>query len=673
MLKSAKLQLRGNAEITSSGINLRTASGSLGPHNFSLSGEIPFATKNLQLSLDASVDGPDLADVVSLFAVVDRVPSMPYKLGGKLSFADNRLTLKPVSGSIGDNQIKTDGTLEFGHDTPNIDLQITASGKNLASVLQTQGIEGGPAEPYSISANLALTDAAVRISALNFKTSDDQVQGTIAVEEKAGSPLINFDLSASGANLQELLSTIPGYIPAAVPFDIQAKGKIEKKQVEIPQLSAKFGAASLSLSGTLDLPPNLKATGVQLKASGPHLSDLGVPTGWVPADIPFSISAAMGGTTNQLEVSDFNITIGPSDLRGTFKLNIENKPEVELQLDSNVLDIRALQEQFQRTSAQQEQAPDKAASAKKDQRLIPDEPIPVELLNSANGTVKVRIDQMLGQRFVLGTVSIDATLRDGKLDIPDFSAATNKGNLHSAIHVFPTGAQTHIEVTATAKNLVLAIGELDNELRKNHPGQDVDLHLISQGDTYRTMAAGLNGYLWFRGGERQIKVTDLGFLFGDFLSEIFTTINPFAEKDPYQTVECDRIFFEIVNGVAQTSPAILLRTDKINMRSVGAVNLTTEKIDFSIETSPRKGIGISAGDLVNPFVKISGTMANPGLAMDPAGTLIEGGAAVATLGITLVAKSMYKRWLSPRDPCSKLTNDARKIRTKQDPNHVPAD
>jgi len=673
ILKTANITLRGEAGITPTGVDIKSASGAIGTHNYSVKGELPLHAENLQLQFDTNIDGPDLADLVSIFAETDRVPGMPYRLGGTLSFATNRLTLKPISGSIGDNKLSTNGTLEFGDNTLGIDLQFSVDGKDLGSVLQTQGIEGGPAKPYSVSARLAMADDAIRISALDFNTSDDQLQGAITVARKEGAPLINFDLSSKGANLQALLPDIPGYQPAAVPFDVQAKGNIEKEQVHIPQLSAKFGTASLTLSGTLNLPPNLKATGIQLKATGPNLSDLGTPTGWGSANVPFSIAASMGGTTNYLEASDFNITIGASDLRGAFNLNIEDKPEVELQLNSNVLDIRALQKNLQRTSERPEQEPDEAKPVSKDQRLIPDEPIPADMLNSVNGTVKVRIGQMLSQRSELKAISIDGTLRDGKLDIPNFSASTQKGRLQSEIHVFPTGAQTGVEVTATAKNLVLAIGELDDELRKNHPGQDVDLHLTSQGDTYRTMASGLNGYIWFRGGERQIRSADLGILFGDFLSEVFESINPFAKKDPYQTMECDRIFFEIVDGVAQTSPAIFMRTDKLNITAVGAVNLTTEKLDFAIETSPRKGIGLSAGDLVNPFVKVSGTMAKPGLALDPAGTLIEGGAAVATMGISMVAKSMYKRWLGPREPCAKLTEQAREIRKKQDPTHVPAD
>ena len=114
-------------------------------------------------------------------------------------------------------------------------------------------------------------------------------------------------------------------------------------EVNIPNLSAKLGSATINLSGTVDLPPNLKATGVSFTASGPNLSELGATKGLVPAAIPFDISATMGGTTNNVEINDFNITAGPSDLHGAFRLNTEGKPEAELQLTSAVLDIRTLQ------------------------------------------------------------------------------------------------------------------------------------------------------------------------------------------------------------------------------------------------------------------------------------------------------------------------------------------
>jgi hypothetical protein len=118
---------------------------------------------------------------------------------------------------------------------------------------------------------------------------------------------------------------------------------------------------------------------------------------------------------------------------------------------------------------------------------------------------------------------------------------------------------------------------------------------------------------------------------------------------------------------------VLLRTDKLNMTAAGTINLSNEKLNVSIETTPRTGIGLSASDLLNPFVSIQGTLNKPYLMLDPANALIQGGAAVATMGMSVVAKSMYKRWLSPRNPCEKLTEDARKLLEKSYPDHPPAD
>jgi hypothetical protein len=46
--------------------------------------------------------------------------------------------------------------------------------------------------------------------------------------------------------------------------------------------------------------------------------------------------------------------------------------------------------------------------------------------------------------------------------------------------------------------------------------------------------------------------------------------------------------------------------------------------------------------------------------MDAKGSAIEGGAAVATAGLTIVAKGLWGRWFSTKDPCGKFIQEARK-------------
>jgi hypothetical protein len=73
---------------------------------------------------------------------------------------------------------------------------------------------------------------------------------------------------------------------------------------------------------------------------------------------------------------------------------------------------------------------------------------------------------------------------------------------------------------------------------------------------------------------------------------------------------------------------------------------------------PRKGLGISLSNLVNPYIKVTGTLAKPSLVLDPESVLIEGGVAVATAGISILAKSFKDRFLSDKDPCGTALKNA---------------
>ena len=60
------------------------------------------------------------------------------------------------------------------------------------------------------------------------------------------------------------------------------------------------------------------------------------------------------------------------------------------------------------------------------------------------------------------------------------------------------------------------------------------------------------------------------------------------------------------------------------------------------------------------YVKLGGTLANPRLILDPAGAAVSGGAAVATGGLSILAGSMWDRWIATSgDPCKRLIKAAR--------------
>jgi len=679
ILRSEKLSLSGDATIIQDGIRLAGTEGQLGQHNVRADGDLLFGSGDLSASMNAAVSGQDLANLVTLFVATDDVPDLPYKFAGELDFADRQLKLKPVKGTLGTNNLEATGVLKFATGLPDIDLDINANGPDLSELPGKFGITGLPVGGYTLGGLFSLSKSGIEFSKIKLTAADSIFEGSVSSGQPESATELRFDLRTKGKNLREFLPDIPKYVPAAEPFSVTTRGSLSKEQVEIERFNATVGTATIVLAGTVDLPPEVQMTGLSLKASGPDLRDIGAFNDWQFAEIPFAVSATMQGNADTLQISDLQATAGPSDLQGKLKLDLQGRPQFEAILTSKILNVVALQERLadEPTSTAGSPAGQPAAAANsskdKDKRLIPNWDIPTDSLAAIDGSLQLKVGKLMSRRTDLKEVDLKASLQNGILDISRFAAATGNGDLNGSLRLTPRQDTNDIEASLTAKRLIFAIDRLDDYLRQTGTGQDVDLYLKASGNNLREIAAGLNGYLWLRGGERKISTTDFGIVFGDFLTEVISAVNPFVKKEPYQTLECSRLFFEATDGKLKTAPVVLLRTDKLNMTAAGTINLSNEKLNVSIETTPRTGIGLSASDLLNPFVSIQGTLNKPYLMLDPANALIQGGAAVATMGMSVVAKSMYKRWLSPRNPCEKLTEDARKLLEKSYPDHPPAD
>jgi hypothetical protein len=80
---------------------------------------------------------------------------------------------------------------------------------------------------------------------------------------------------------------------------------------------------------------------------------------------------------------------------------------------------------------------------------------------------------------------------------------------------------------------------------------------------------------------------------------------------------------------------------------------------------------VSATDFITPFAKLEGTLSSPRITLDPKGTVVEGGAAVATFGLSILAKGFWKRRVGSRKICEKVAGKAIEIRRARDPGAVP--
>jgi hypothetical protein len=255
---------------------------------------------------------------------------------------------------------------------------------------------------------------------------------------------------------------------------------------------------------------------------------------------------------------------------------------------------------------------------------------------------------------------IDALVSEGALKVEKLSLASKRGGyLALTAELLPNesgGADFALDVDG--KDLVMGFKAKTDEDLQDLPLIELRAKLAANGETYREMAGSFDGYIRLVSGAGRFRAGSLSIFTQDFLSELIGTVNPFSKTDPYTNVECAVIVLHLDDGVISGKPALVQQTDKLRIFANTTIDLKTEELDADFKTVPRKGLGISLTGLVNPYIKLTGTLAKPSVILDPEAVLVEGGIAVATAGLSILAKSFKDRFLSDKDPCGTALSKA---------------
>jgi uncharacterized protein involved in outer membrane biogenesis len=199
-------------------------------------------------------------------------------------------------------------------------------------------------------------------------------------------------------------------------------------------------------------------------------------------------------------------------------------------------------------------------------------------------------------------------------------------------------------------------------VRNARPRVEFAMEFAGEGATWRELAQSLDGTLSATSGAGALPVTTMNLLFGNLWGDLVATVMPAVGAADTTNVRCLAAFLNTTDGVIQTAPALVMQTDKVNVIAHGSVDLRTEQINFYLNTAPRRGrVDVSVAEIVNPYMKVTGTLASPGLAVDPRGALFSGGAAVATAGISILAKGAWDRLFKAEDPCAAASAEATRL------------
>jgi hypothetical protein len=182
------------------------------------------------------------------------------------------------------------------------------------------------------------------------------------------------------------------------------------------------------------------------------------------------------------------------------------------------------------------------------------------------------------------------------------------------------------------------------------PATDMTVRLVSRGDSLHKLAATANGEVIISQGAGRLPGGLLEKLSSDLLTQLLSALNPIAKSEPFTQWDCGVYRLDVVDGSANIA-ALYAQTKNIKVVGGGSIDFNTEKLNIEFNTKPRKGIGVSADMFVSPFVALKGTLAAPQIGLNQKGALLTSGTALATGGLSLLARAAADRAGGVTDDC----------------------
>ncbi|GEM_PF-1480888 len=590
---------------------------------------------------DLEARGGSLATLVGGFADAAYVPNQPFEVDAAVLLDAGGLRIQKVAGSLGSASIEGDGLLAFTSSIHGSRFSASASGpafEELENSFAGLRVRRGP---FRLSGSIAFSADAIMLEQIDLERPGGRAKLDLEMGRSASGQWMTFNARASGGDIRDLFHGKGGFDLLALPFSLQVEGSRQGDRWSFLDAKAEVGDAVATADGVIDLRGSTSTARFNLQVAIPSLAGFGRFGERAFRDQALALDTEIRGGSGVLSAERLNLKIGESDLHGTLEVQAGDVPMVDLVVTSNSVVIAP----FLEAPA----TPSEPVALQSDGRMIPDIAMPYDALATFNAAVDIDVGHFQHENLVLRNVSMDATVADGVLDVSNFSFDPVSGSARAQLRLDPAGGGTGY-LRAVGRNIYFGTVGTDADAR---PHGDWDVNLEFTGMDLRSALSNTDGIVFVRrfGGRIDRGNRVLSMLYGDVLEEILNTVNPFRKTEPYTAIECIIVATEINSGKLESAPTSLFSSDKLLIVARVLADLGTEKIELGFRTEPKRRLSISAGEIINPYIAVVGTMAKPRLAVDQKGVLITGGAAVATGGLTILAQGVWNRLSRGNDPC----------------------
>ena len=641
---------KGEIEWRQPGLLLRGVTINAGGEALAVDGALgrPALAEGMDLRVDLS--GASAARTGERFGVKG-LPAAAYRVAARIRRQQQRWLLTGLTAKIAAATLQLDGVLGAPPRYLATNLAFAVNGPALTDFGSlVRGMELPRNAFRAAGAVTVSNDDALHVSGAKVTVGDATATISLDLGLPFDARFLRFDIDATVPDPPSIFVGLGGVENLGSNLHINAAGQRLGEQWSFDRLRLGSDIGLVDVRGAITLLPQFSAQDAHFELDTPSLRRTGLPSGHQWPDLPLLVRGRISTSKRNLSLTDLAGRLGASEFTGTVGAHgSPDKPDYDLQLAFTRLDLDPYLARQHSPAAPATSAIAGDSSAPR--RLIPDEALPLPPLNALSGSVDLRAQtlHLWGQEYQ--GLRIQTTLQDGRLQLNslEITGQTGKLSLHGMLAVMGRGAQVQISATGTK----LALRPMPLGLGGPDVGQfTADVDLRAAGSTLRQLATTLNGRIRLvgRGGRVTNSLITSGS--NSFRKELMRNLNPMATRQPTTDVDCAVYLLRARDGIVTTDPTLVLRTREVTIVSVGSVDLHTEKIDFNFKTAPRTGLGFGLMELINPYIKVNGTLANPGLTLDPTGALVNGGAAFATAGLSVVATTLWDRFVQSGDPCA---------------------
>lgn len=397
-------------------------------------------------------------------------------------------------------------------------------------------------------------------------------------------------------------------------------------------LSLANGETRVTAKGTLADPLHLGGATVRLTFEGANMADLtpltGVP---IPDTPPYRVAGDLAYADGAVRFSEFEGRVGRSDLSGDIAVAPgEPRPKVTADLRSERVDLRDLggfvgaqpgAEEVQRTPEQKRGY----AAAEADARLLPETPVNMPKVRAADVDLTYRGHRIEGEHMPFDDIAAHLTITDGRIALKPLTFGVGGGAVAANLDLEPL-ADDRIRLTADVdvRHLDLARAMRATQTFGGSGTVGGIARLSATGNSVASFLADGDGelILIMTGGDLSAVLVSLsGLQFGNAL------ISALGLPERLQ-VRCAVVAMPLVDGVLDTRVAVI-DTESDNILGDGAIDLGSERLDYSIRTVAKRP---AVGSAPAP-IRITGPLKSPAIA--PGAEAAARGGLAALLGTVL--------------------------------------